>query len=211
VKSRSLAIVTLGISVLGCDRVLGKNAEPEQEVAPPPVVAPEGPVPPVQNGTPVEVFADAAFDPEGKTPFEQAVAYEASGQLWVARLLIEKKALSAEGTKQEAELLAKICDAQEDEDCLGQASDKLGRKLKLSGGSTVEPGAGPSPVEPARPSDLEWASDLFRKRKLTAARKLLEPKVLAPSPDPAEIALLKQVCEVQKDRVCVALCDAKMK
>jgi hypothetical protein len=206
----SLSVASLAsVTALGCDAVLGKKAQPEEELPrPPPEPEPEPPVPPVQNATPVEAFADASFDPEGKSPFEQAQGYEASGQLWVARLLIEKKALSPEGTKAEAELLARICEAQGDAACLADCGAKLGRKIKLTGAPQGEATASPQGEDT---SDLGRARELFKKKQLGPARKILEPKVLGPDPEPGEVVLLRTICAAQKDRVCVALCDAKLK
>jgi hypothetical protein len=43
------------------------------------------------------------------------------------------------------------------------------------------------------------------------ARAILEPKVLDGKASKEEIRLLKSVCKAEKDRMCVALCNTKLK
>lgn len=165
------------------------------------------PVAPTVSGTPVAAFVDAG--PEGKTAYEQARAYEANGQLWLARLVLEKKALSEDGTKQEAELLASICHQQGDEACLEACGQKLGRKIKFDGGVAKHGfDAGPH-SEPD--TDLARARNHVLKNELKEARHILDPKVTDGKASKEEIRLLKSVCQQQGDRMCIALCDAKLK
>ena len=204
-------IVLAPLATVACKKLRGEDPQPPAE---PPVVVSSAttPVPPVGfAATPVEAFAEAGLDPaEAGTPYEQARAYEASGQLWLARLVLEKKALSPDGTKEEAELLASICNHQGDEECLLSCSEKLGRKLKLDGGARrVTFDAGEEHQEPD--TDLARARNLVLKKQPEAARALLEPRVLDGTASKEEVRLLKTVCKEQGDRMCVALCDAKLK
>ena len=145
------------------------------------------------------------------TPLDQAQQYEASGQHWLARLVLEPKALSADGTKPELNLLAYICWEQSDDACVDKCAQKLGvKKLKFDGGAPKPP-----PVdlgEHQEPeSDAAMARALFLKHKDQDARAILEPKLLDGSASSDEIRLLKAICKDQSDRMCVALCDSKLK
>jgi len=178
----------------------------------PEVVPPAAPF----NATPVAQFADAG-NIEGKSPFEQATFYEANGQLWMARLVLERQALGSDATKQETELLVKICQQQEDASCIDACSKKLGRKIKLAGGApsaAADAGkagavAGQEHKEPD--TELARARDLVLKMQFDVARKSLEPKVLDGKATREEVRLLKTICEKQGDRMCVALCESKLK
>jgi hypothetical protein len=89
------------------------------------------PVPPVAAAATAGLGSDArdaAAAPEGE-PYDQAKAYEAGGQLWLARLVLEKHALSASGAPRDAELLARLCAEQRDVDCVRMCEAKLGRRL----------------------------------------------------------------------------------
>jgi hypothetical protein len=166
-------------------------------------------VPPVAfSSTPLEGFADAG-PIDGKTPFDQARAYEASGQHWMARLVLEKKALGADGTTPELELLAVICHTQGDDACVEECGRRLGKKLKFDGGAPKMALAASEHKEPE--SDLAKARDHLLQHRLTEARALLEPKVLDGKASKEEVRLLKSVCKEQGDRMCVALCDAKLR
>lgn len=199
------------------------GCKPKDPPEPPPPPVPTSSarevVPPAApfNATPVAQFADAG-NLEGQPPFEQAKVYEANGQLWMARLVLERQALGSDGTKDEAELLARICQAQADAPCLDECGKKLGRKIKLeagapSGAANTFPGGavsvGGEHKEPD--SDLARARDLVLKMKYEPARKALEPKVLDGKASREEIRLLKTICEKQGDRMCVALCESKLK
>jgi hypothetical protein len=166
------------------------------------------------NATPVAQFADAGTL-EGKSPFEQATFYEGNGQLWMARLVLEQQALGPGATKQETELLAKICQQQGDAACLDSCSTKLGRKLKLDAGAASadagRPGAVTGQEHKEPDTELARSRDLVLKKQFDQARKSLEPKVLDGKASREEIRLLKTICETQADRMCVALCDSKLK
>lgn len=212
-------VLTVGMAI-GASPACKPKAPPEPtEVAPvvtssaPEVVPPAAPF----NATPVAELAEAG-NLDGKSPFEQAKAYEASGQLWMARLVLERQALGSAGTKEEAELLVRICQAQADGPCLDECSTKLGRKIKLEAGApsgaAVRFPAGVASVgsEHKEPdSDLARARDLVLKAQYEPARRSLEPKVLDGSASREEIRLLRTICEKQGDRMCVALCATKLK
>jgi hypothetical protein len=169
------------------------------------------------NATPVAPFTDAG-SLDGLPPYEQAKAYEAEGQLWMGRLLLEQKALGADATKDETELLLKICEQQGDDACVEACGKKLGRKIKLDAGVKHDAAAAPSGSavttgrEHQEPdTDLAKVRDLVLKGDLERARKALEPKVLEGKASREEVRLLRSVCITQKDRMCAALCDAKLK
>lgn len=185
-----------------------KPSPPPDEPAP--VIAPAtATVPPVAfSSTPVSSFADAG-DIDGKTPYEQARAYEAGGQYWLARLVLEKKALGEDGTKSEIELLALICHRQGDDACVEDCSKRLGKKLKFDGGAPKAPLPTGEHKEPE--TDAARARDHLLKHRLKEAREILEPKVIDGKASKEELRLLKSVCKEQGDRMCVALCDAKLK
>ncbi len=169
------------------------------------------------NATPVAQFADAG-NLDTQPPFEQAKVFEANGQIWMARLVLEREALGADAPKEETELLVKICQEQGDRACLDACGKKLGRKIKLDGGAPAGPSSAPSGAAAAvgqehkePDSELARARDLVLKMQYEPARKALEPKVLDGTASREEIRMLKTVCEKQGDRMCVALCDSKLK
>ena len=166
------------------------------------------PPPPVYDGTPLKAFADAAAI-EGRPPLERAQFFYDDGQYWLGRLLIEPTAFSPDSPTAEAELLAKICQAQQDAACIAACSQKLGRKITMQDAGAREAGAPPEHKEPA--SDLARARDLVLLNKNDEARAILEPKVLSGSTAPEETRMLRQICKAQNDRMCVALCDTKLK
>lgn len=204
------AAAVLVSSIAGC-----KKKPPPDDTPPPTTIASATePVPPAAsfNATPVAQFADAG-PVEGLTPIEQAKAYKATGQLWMARLHIETRALSAAGTKEEAELLLEICMEQGDANCVERCGEKLKRKIKFDAGPS-EPvaAAAPSAIEHKEPdSDLAKARDLLLKMRLADARKILEQKVLDGRATREETRMLKTICEKEGDRMCVALCNTKLK
>ena len=185
----------------------------------PPIVVPSAPekVPPAApfNATPVAQFADAG-DLDKQSPFEQAKVFEANGQLWMGRLVLERQALGSDATKDETELLLKICMQQGDASCVEACAQKLGRKIKFDGGvvsGKAAPSASASAGAEHKEPDTELARtrDLVLRMQFEQARKNLEPKVLDGRASREEIRLLKTICEKQGDRMCIALCDAKLK
>ena len=219
-KTGALAVAQLALMTIASAGLLAasckKDPPPEAHDSAPVTMtsAPET-VPPAApfNATPVAQFADAG-NLEGQPPYEQAKVYEAQGQLWMARLVLERKALGSDATTDETELLAKICVQQNDETCLDACASKLGHKIKFDAGKASPSAAASSSVgrEHKEPdTDLARARDLVLKKQLDAARKALEPKVLDGKASREEIRLLETICERQGDRMCVALCDTKLK
>lgn len=190
----------------------GSKAPPPEPV--PTVDSSPVTVPPIaQSGVPVSAFADAAV---AGTPLDQARDYENNGQHWMARLVLEPKAMGPDGTKTEIEYLAVICNQQGDDACIEKCAGKLGipvKKMKLDGGAPKR--LPPDPVASALPkepdNDFSKARDLYLKKKAKEARDILEPKVVDGKANKEEIRLLKTICKDQGDRMCVALCDAKLK
>jgi len=209
VKLRPFALPLLGASLALIPQACStKKAEVEP---PPPIDTTPIPVPPVAtSGVPVAAFADAAV---ATTPYEQARQYEENGQHWMARLVLEPRAMSSEGTKTEVELLAHVCNEQGDEACVDRCAQKLGvKKLKFDGGAPKKPLADVSPPEHKEPdTDAAKARDLFLKKRTAEARDVLEHKVVDGKASKEEVRLLRSICKEQGDRMCVALCDAKLK
>lgn len=202
------ALVFGAIALLALPSKCGSSDEPIDPASVPGSVvvnAPERPSsttdPVLMTAQPVSAFVDAG--PEDKSPFEQAKDYHAHGQNWLARLLVEKHALSADGTKDEAELLLEICKAQNDGACVQECAKKLGRKIAFDGGVSAAPA-----VTAERPSETNFtkARDLHLKKRDKEARALLEPRVIEGKATPEEVGLLSQICTLQKDKLCVALC-----
>jgi hypothetical protein len=113
-------LLALVLVAVGCK----KPSQPREE--PPPAVTPVGTVPPV---APLSAFAEAPIPEAEGTSLDRARSYEANGQLWLARLTIEKRALTANASPEETALLARICAAQGDHDCVAGCERKLGKKL----------------------------------------------------------------------------------
>lgn len=195
------------------------KTKPPPEDPPPPATIDTArhPVPAVGFGvTPVSEFADASLEPtEGKTPYETALLYESRGQYWMARLFIEKVGLSPNAKPEETELLARVCAAQSDGNCVRACEAKLGRKLKLDAGApppaTTPPEAGAPPPNGEPDTELSRARNLVLKKDYGKARAALEPKLLDGKASREEIRLLLEVCKAQRDRMCVALCESKLK
>jgi hypothetical protein len=216
-KSLALLVVaSAGLSLYACKP---KEAPPEARETAPIVTAREV-VPPAApfNATPVAQFADAG-NLDTQPPYEQAKVFEANGQIWMARLVLERKALGSDATKDETELLVKICQQQGDAACLEACGKKLGRMIKYDAGAQDTAGGvggaggstalGPEHKEPD--SELARARDLVLKMQYEPARKQLEPKVLDGKASREEIRMLKTICEKQGDRMCAALCESKLK
>jgi len=212
--------VMLPASLVGCDRTPKDTGAEGRDAAPVVSVSAAEHVPPVApfNATPVAQFADSG-NLDTQSPFEQAKVFEAQGQLWMARLVLERKALADDATKDETELLVKICEQQNDAACLEACGKKLGRKIKHDAGAPsgaggkVPSGLGTTsaPEHKEPDSELARARDLVLKMQYEPARKALEPKVLDGKASREEIRMLKTICEKQGDRMCVALCESKLK
>jgi len=201
----SIAAVMAG-GIFAQDCKPGSKKQPDEVPPPPPIPSAVTTVP---QAMPVSDF-DASMEAlEGKSPYESAKIYESRGQDWMAQMSLEKKALGPDGTKAEIELLGYICHKRDDEDCMKKCELKLGKKLHFDGGAPRAFDAGRDPNDAK--SDLTKARDLVLKKEYDAARPLLEPKVLEGKASKEEIRLLKQVCQGQGDRMCIALCDAKLK
>lgn len=200
-------VVVAPFSSLGC-----KKPPPDDPPPPTTISSARETVPPAAsfNATPVAQFADAG-SVEGLTPLEQARSYKETGQLWMARLVLENRALSASGTKEEAELLLSICMEQNDAPCVERCGEKLNRKIKLDGGAHVASSASAAPEHKEPDTELARARDMVLRMQYADARKVLEPKVLDGKATRAEIAMLKTICEKEGDRMCVALCATKLK
>jgi hypothetical protein len=212
-----VVVLPLGLAAAACKP---KDPPPDFDAidAATPISSARIPVPPAApfNATPVAQFADAG-DLDTQSPYEQAKVFESNGQIWMARLVLERKALGADATKDETELLVKVCQQQGDTACLDACGRKLGRKIKYDGGA---PSAAPSGSVPSAAvgqvhsepdSELARARDLVLKMQYEPARKALEPKVLDGKASREEIRMLKTICEKQGDRMCVALCETKLK
>jgi hypothetical protein len=185
-----------------------------------PISSVRAPVPPAApfNATPVAQFADAG-NLDTASPYEQARVFEGNGQIWMARLVLERQALGPDATRDETELLVKICQQQGDQACLDACGKKLGRKIKSDGGAPSASPSGSTSTGSAMlgqqhqepDSELARARDLVLKMQYEPARKTLEPKVLDGKASREEIRMLKTICEKQGDRMCVALCESKLK
>lgn len=160
---------------------------------------------------PVSAFADASANPEAdeKSPLDQAREYHARGQNWVARLLVEKRALAPENGKPEAELLLEICRAQNDAECVQQCAKKLGRKIAFDGGVAPAHAGTPSAERPVD-TPFSKARDLHLKGKDKEARALLEARVIDGKAPTEETRLLLDICKKQGDKMCVALCTKQL-
>ncbi len=205
---RAAFVFVVPLALVACDRFKPKKPpEPVEPVTP--VVTSASPVPPAMPLSDVDA---AVIETEGKTPLEQSKAYYAAGQNWMARLVIEQKALGPSATKEETLHLAQICHDQGDKNCLDNCSKKLGKKLSFDGGVPKLGDAGGGAPEHQEPdTDLAKARDLLLKTQLVKARAILEPKVLSDKASPEEIKMLRMVCEKQGDKMCVALCASKLK
>ena len=204
----TFAALTLLVVVapLACD--MFKEKKPPQPEEPPIPIEDAARVPPAV--TPLSDFADASLESlDGKTPLEQARTYESRGQLWLARLVLEKRCEADKPSKDECEFLAYVCSQQRDPDCVHKMSGIVGRTLKFDGGAPRVEGAPSTQNEPE--TDFTKARVLHLKGDGNGARSILEDKVLKGKSTKEEIRLLRLVCEAQSDRMCVALCDAKLK
>jgi hypothetical protein len=205
----ALSMVALAVVASSC------KPKEDSEPRPAPVVTASVPevVPPAApfNATPVAQYADAG-NLDTQSPYEQAKVFEGNGQIWMARLVLERQALGSDATKEETELLVKICQQQNDQACLDACGKKLNRKIKSDGGAPAGKAAATAGQEHQEPdTELARARDLVLKMQYEPARKSLEPKVLDGKASREEIRMLKTICEKQGDRMCVALCESKLK
>jgi hypothetical protein len=204
-----LRLVLLSVLAVGCSRAPAGERQPPAGSSTGAAALAEPRVPPALfSAAPASDFADAASI-DGRTPYEQARAYEAGGQHWLARLVLEKKAFGSVGTPAEAELLAGICSEQGDEECVAACKARVGHDLALRTGAVrarIDAGEHREPD-----SDLARARDLVLKGQLGDARGILEGKALDGSASREEIRLLRTACQRQGDRMCVALCETKLR
>ncbi len=192
-----------------CERKIGEDeygmpTQPVVTSSPPPIPTP----PPPLSATPLSAFLP---DGGGNETLAQAKQYEANGQLWLARLLVEPLALADDGTQEEALLLARICDKQEDDPCVERANSRLPKSQQIAvkkrdGGR----GLSVAPPHPDESSDFARAQRLLLGGKAKEARAILEPKVIDGKSSPEETRLLREVCKTQGDKMCVALCNSKL-
>lgn len=217
-RSSLLLLSTFVMLAGGCGKLARKGASEGEGEAPASsgalAPAPTS-VPPAAsfNATPVSAFADAS-DFDGKSPFAQAQKYAADGQLWMARLVLENEALSSSGTSDEVLLLARICNEQGDRTCMDACTRKLGHAIKMDGGTLGVTGnvdAGGRATNSPESAKLARLRDMILKKQYGPVRQALEPKVLDGSASSEEIRLLEVVCNKQNDRMCVALCGAKLR
>jgi hypothetical protein len=199
-------LVLVGTAMLACKRTAPPSSEP-----PPPIVTSATPVPPAAPSgvAPVSAFLDASVEATA-TPYEQALRYEANGQYWLGRLVLEKKALSESGTRAEIELLARLCHIQDDDACVEACGKRLGRKLRFDGGTPRSASLFDAGQHQEPATDAARARDLILKRRTKEARSILEPKLIDGRASSEEIRLLRGLCKEEGDRMCVALCDSKL-
>ncbi len=205
------AVLGLGVfqvfALSACDRLRQELRTEDPTPSPPASIVVPTPPPALIPGAPVATFADAAVDPSTGTPYEQAVTYHASGQVWLARLVLEKQALGGEAAPRETELLAKLCAEQADADCLHKCETRLGKKLSLDGG-VARAGKGLPSVEPEpEETDAVKAQRMVLAGDHEAARQLLQPKLVDKKISEAELRVLRAACEHQRDTMCVLACD----
>lgn len=203
-RRSALLVLFAPLALVACDFFKKKPPEdPPPDVQPAPSRTPQ-----TFDPAPLNAFSDASTI-DGKTPLEQARVYESNGQLWLARLVLEPKALASDGTKEEATLLGSICARQGDAACVDRCSAKVGKKLTFDAG--VAGGSLDAGVHKEPDTDAARARAMFLSGDLKGAHELLEPKLLANKANKEEIRILKQVCEKEENKMCVALCDAKLR
>ncbi len=207
VQSAFFALAAV-LAALGCDKLKpgGGDARGSQPVA---SISASSSSPPVPS-PPASASASAGIDPNA-SELEQAKAYSKGGQLWLARLVLEQKALGEGGTREEASYLADLCQEQGDQACLDSCGKKLGKKLVLAKAGAKDAGAAALPSAEAEDnSDFGKARALMLKGQNAKARALLEPRVLENKASREEVRLLLEVCRVQKDKMCMALCQSRL-
>lgn len=212
VQSTLFVVVVAGLASLaslGCDKLKpgggeARGSQPISSITAGTASAPPVPTPPAS--------ASAGIDPNA-SELEQAKAYSKGGQLWLARLVLEQKALGDSGTRDEASYLADLCQEQGDQACLDACGKKLGKKLVLAKAGPERKDAGVAALPSAEAednSDFGKARALMLKGQNAKARAILEPRVLENKASREEVRLLLEVCRVQKDKMCMALCQSRI-
>ncbi len=199
-----MAFVLLG-GVVGCDKLTTSWAGPPGTVVP----LSSGQPAPGATGKPIQATALAAIDAGAElSDFAQAKEYRKNGQTWMARMLVEKKALSDAGTKEDVQFLAEICADQGDTKCVDACNKKLGTKMsaKTKGSAAVDPGL-PSAIPD---DDLAKAREALHRGDKKRARAILEPRMLENKASHDEIQLLHELCRLEDDKMCMALCKTRL-
>lgn len=210
IRFRSAVLVLGGLQVLAlgaCDRLRQDLRTEDPTPTPPASVTVPSPPPALIPGLPAAALVDAAVDPSSGTPYEQAVTYHASGQVWLARLVLEKQALGGEAKPRETELLARLCAEQADEECLHKCETRLGKKLSLDGGAGRAGKGLPSAEAPPEETDATKAQRMVLAGDHESARQLLLPKLVDKKINEGELRILRAACEHQRDTMCVLACD----
>lgn len=200
---RALVLAVLAALGPGCDKLKPGGGEARGSQPPPTASAAPAvtPSPPAQT---------AGIDPNA-SELDQAKAYSKGGQVWLARLVLEQKALGDTGTRDEAAFLAELCQEQGDQACLDACGKKLGKKIVLAKAAPRDAGAAALPsAEAEDASDFGKARAWMLKGQNGKARAILEPRVLENKASRDEVRLLLEVCKVQKDKMCQALCQSRL-
>jgi hypothetical protein len=206
-----IALLTANAALLpkACEKKIGEDDQPAQTAT-----VTQTPPPPPMPTLSAQPLSD--FMPDGgDDTVTQAHQYEAHGQLWLARLMMEPRAFSEDAKTEDVAFLAKICDEQDDDQCVTRCNGKLPKNLQLpvrkhDGGNA--PSSLPSASgRPDDNGDFGRAQKLFLGGKPKDARAILEPKVLDGRASREEVRLLREVCKSQNDRMCVELCNSKLK
>lgn len=201
---RALVFASLVAALAGCDKLKPGGGEARGSQPPPtastaPAVTPSPPA-----------SQQAGIDPNA-SELDQAKAYSKGGQVWLARLVLEQKALGDTGTRDEAAFLAELCQEQGDQACLDACGKKLGKKIVLAKAAPRDAGAAALPsAEPEDTSEFGKARAWMLKGQNGKARAILEPRVLENRASRDEVRLLLEVCKVQKDKMCQALCQSRL-
>ena len=126
----------------------------------------------------------------------------------------EPRAFADDAKTEDVAMLARICDQQEDDGCVAKCNAKLPKAQQLPIKKRDGGGRAAAALPSARPddnTDFAKAQKLLLAGKAKEARAILEPKVLDGRATPEETRLLREACKTQGDRMCVELCNAKLK